>query len=66
MANLSSTLKLLFSDDGHGFDMTLGDLAQFVDTAKARGAVDSDMVFPELEREVDVIGLQIHVDPTAN
>ena len=35
--------------DASEFAMTLGDLARFVERAKARGVDDSDAVFPEYE-----------------
>ncbi|MFS0718839.1 hypothetical protein ABC337_04900 [Arthrobacter sp. 1P04PC] len=64
MGNFSKVYTLSFSDDdSRGFNLTLGELREFVEHAKAHGAEDADPIFPELEREVDVVGMSIHINP---
>lgn len=67
MGTFSKVLTLRFSDDDKwGFEVTLGDLAKFVDHARASGAEDSDVIFPELERDTEIVGMSIHVDPVVS
>ncbi|WP_185751135.1 hypothetical protein [Arthrobacter sp. 31Y] len=62
MGNLSGTLTLMFSEEGRGFDMTLGELSKFVETAMARGADVESPIFPETERD-EVVGFGVYINP---
>jgi len=67
MGTFSKVLTLRFSnDDKWGFDLTLGDLARFVEHAKASGAEDADVLFPELERETEIVGMSVDLDPAVD
>lgn len=65
MAYQSKTLTLHFSEDKEAFSLTLGDLARFVEQAKAGGATDEDVIFPETERDIDICGFSVMIDPGA-